>query len=89
MCKRCGYCCSLKVKLSLVDILRLWIGGFRLKNYADKNPVNEICVRMVGKDCYFLRRNGKKSYCIAYKYRPKICRNYELTGNNEKCRGFT
>jgi len=79
-CSKCpvnNFCCTLKVKLSLFDRLRIFLGtGKTAKQYAEK-PFNRWETKLVNGDCTFLKRNkDTKSYCTIYKYRPTVCRRF-------------
>jgi Fe-S-cluster containining protein len=62
----------------------LRLAGFKLKDYAEKNMRGNYCIKIFGKDCYFLRRKNKSTYCIAYKSRPKVCRIYPFIRDDIK-----
>ena len=72
------FCCTLKVKLSRWDRLRIFLArGLRTKTYADKLFDNKGWgIRLVNGDCYFLKRDGSKAYCTIYNARPNICRTF-------------
>lgn len=72
------FCCTLKVKLSMWDRVRIFLAtGLRTRTYADKFFDNKGWgIRLVKGDCYFLKREGSKAYCTIYKARPTICRTF-------------
>ena len=81
-CANCpvgNFCCTLKVKLTLKDRLRIFFHtGLRAKQYADRLfDDSGWGIKLEGGDCYFLKRpqNGK-AYCSIYKSRPDICRKF-------------
>ena len=80
-CANCpvgNFCCTLKVKLSFADRLRILLKkGLRTKEYADQLIDDSGWgIKLVNGDCYFLKRDGDKAYCTIYDARPKICRKF-------------
>ena len=75
-CLDCGYCCTLKVKLSLIEFLKIYIHGFR--NFYSKNSRKELVIKSrKNGDCHFLDRSkNSKTKCLIYNLRPKMCREY-------------
>jgi uncharacterized protein len=72
-CTRCSYCCTLRVKLSFIDYLRIFLAGYR--RFTIKNAAGQRCIKQrENKDCIFLDRNPIR--CKIYKIRPKMCREY-------------
>ncbi len=81
-CANCpvgNFCCTLKVKLSIWDRLRIFTHtGLKTKEYADKLFDNSGWgIKLVNGDCFFLQRepNGK-AFCKIYNARPKVCRQF-------------
>ena len=72
------FCCTLKVKLSYRDRLRIFLAkGLRTKSYADRLFDNSGWgIRLVNGDCFFLKRDGEKAFCTIYNARPAICRQF-------------
>ena len=81
-CNNCPvgtFCCTLKVRLSLRDRLRiLFHTGLRTRQYADRLfDGNGWGIRLVKGDCYFLKRLPEgKAFCTIYNARPSICRKF-------------
>ena len=82
-CSHCpvnNFCCTLKVKLSVKDRLRIfWHHRLWTKQYADRLFDNRGWgIKLVDGDCFFLRRprDGKPAYCSIYDARPDICRKF-------------
>ena len=80
--KSCGYCCTLIVKLSLFDILRIMRAGYKRKDFMERNLKGQAILKMNNGDCCFLERKGKKTKCKIYESRPKICRVYPFVKNH-------
>lgn len=78
-CKRCGYCCTLIPKISILEMLRIWLKGF--SNFSTKDGSGRRCIKIINGDCYFLKRDGKTTTCKIYKIRPKVCKDFP---NGEK-----
>ena len=83
-CKRCGYCCTLRVKLGLFDILRIMKAGYKKRDFLEKDLAGKKVIKKIKGDCYFLERKGKKTKCRIYDYRPRICRIYPFLNKNIK-----
>lgn len=77
-CKRCGYCCTLVPVITWIDILRIKLSGE--KDFWIRDLNNKKTLKMDKGDCHFLRRDGKKTSCRVYRYRPKVCRQYPKSG---------
>lgn len=75
-CKRCGYCCTLKVKLSLLELLRIIALGYEKKDFVEKNVKGRNCIKLINDKCYFLTKKNNKPFCKIYRYRPRMCREY-------------
>src|SRR3989344_721530 len=85
-CANCpvgNFCCTLKVKLSLIDRLRIYFAtGMCTRTYANRLFDNSGWgIKLVDtgrpqRDCYFLKRDGTKAFCSIYNSRPKICRQF-------------
>ena len=69
-CNRCAYCCTLKVKLSLLEYLCIRLKGH--KNFTEKNARGDRCIKLPEHKCFFLEGNN----CKIYNIRPKMCREY-------------
>ena len=85
VCDRCGYCCTLRVKLSWLDILRIKKVGFSPKQYLIKDVNNKNTIKLVNGDCFFLERHNNTTFCKIYNHRPKVCRNYPSWNDKEDC----
>jgi Fe-S-cluster containining protein len=72
------FCCTLKVKLSLFDRLKIFIfEGLRVREYADKLMTQKGWgIKLENGDCHFLKRDGEKAWCSIYKSRPSVCRQF-------------
>lgn len=73
------FCCTLKVKLSFWDRMRILLHkGLRTKTYADRLfDESGWGIKLVNGDCYFLKRLPEgKAFCTIYNARPKICRQF-------------
>ncbi|MBD3248413.1 hypothetical protein GF336_00020 [Candidatus Woesearchaeota archaeon] len=74
-CKRCGYCCTFRVRLSFFEYIKLLFLGYR--KFTLKDNSGKRCLKQKeNKDCFFLKRNGDKASCRIYSHRPKVCRYY-------------
>lgn len=82
-CKRCGECCRLVPKLSILNILRIKLKGY--KNFYEKGIKGRYMKMKSNGDCFFLERNIKTS-CKIYPIRPKMCREYPSTDKNINCK---
>lgn len=83
--KRCGYCCTLRVRLSWLDILRIvFCAGYRYSDFVERDSSGRKVIKMIGKHCYFENREGRKSSCLVYKYRPRVCRIFPFFNENIK-----
>ena len=71
-CIKCSYCCTLKVKLSFIEYLRILLNGHR--NFSTKNFKGEKVIKQINNDCFFLKRNPNG--CRIYSIRPSMCKNY-------------
>ena len=69
-CNKCAECCKLRVKLSLLEYLRIRLKGY--KDFTEKNAQNQRCIKMPNDKCFFLSKNS----CKIYNIRPKMCREY-------------
>jgi Fe-S-cluster containining protein len=80
-CRRCGYCCTLIPVISFSEMLRIMLHGHI--NFTEKDIKGKLCIKLVGKDCYFLERNDDRTTsCKIYSIRPKVCRDFPGT---EEC----
>jgi len=79
-CKRCGYCCTLIPKITFFEMLRIMLHGH--DNFTENDPKGIRCIKMNGKDCYFLERKDNTTSCRIYPIRPKVCRDFPGT---EEC----
>jgi Fe-S-cluster containining protein len=72
------FCCTLKVKLSFLDRMRIRLKNrIPLRRYADRLLDNSGWgINLVNGDCYFLERSNGKAFCKIYSSRPKICREF-------------
>ena len=70
-CKRCGYCCTLRVKLNFFEYFLFLLFGYR--DFSEKNIRGNRFVKIIDGDCYFLDKNVS---CKIYKFRPLACRRY-------------
>ena len=85
--KSCGYCCTLRVRLSLLDIIRIMKAGYKKKDFLDKDLKGKPVIKMIKGKCYFLYRKNGKARCKIYESRPKTCRIYPFFNENIKsCR---
>ncbi len=76
-CDRCGYCCTLRARLSFIELLRILLKGYKKKDFVIKDMQGRNCIKQFkNNDCYFLIRKGKKTACKIYNIRPKMCREY-------------
>jgi len=76
-CNRCGYCCTLRVRLSFLELLRIRLKGYKKKDFVVKDTKKRNCIKQLeNQDCYFLIRKGEKTACKIYNIRPKMCREY-------------
>lgn len=72
ICRRCGNCCKLRVRLSKEDIKRITKSGN--KNFVEDG----VWLKRVNGWCKFLEIKNGKARCTIYNYRPKICRWWPL-----------
>jgi Fe-S-cluster containining protein len=70
-CNRCGYCCTLRVRLSFPEYLRILLAG--KMDFTEKDTKGKRCIKMPGQRCFFLEA---KNFCKIYSIRPKMCRDY-------------
>lgn len=82
-CKRCGKCCRLTPKLSLLEIIKIRLKGH--KNFYEKGIRSRYMKMKPNKDCFFLERNIKTA-CKIYPIRPKMCREYPSTDKSISCK---
>ena len=87
-CKRCGYCCTLRVRLSQLDILRITRLGHKKKDFIEKDARGKPCIKIINNDCYFLKRKNKKTSCTIYNARPKVCRQYPSELQLKECSAY-
>jgi len=73
-CEKCGYCCTLRVRLSLLEFLKIYFKGKR--NFSEKGSNNKRYIKIENNKCFFLTKKDKKPFCKIYQYRPKMCREY-------------
>jgi len=79
-CKCCGYCCTLIPKISFLEMLKIWVNGY--KGFTTRDGSGRRCIRIVAGDCFFLERKGKFSSCKIYNLRPRVCRDYPYGEKN-------
>lgn len=83
--KRCGYCCTLRVMLGWMDILRILLHtGYKYSDFVQRNAAGSRVLRMNGNNCYFLEKKKGKPYCRIYEYRPRICREFPFFNSSIK-----
>ena len=82
--KSCGYCCTLRVRLSLLDIIRIMQAGYRKRDFLEKDLKGRNVIKMVKGKCYFLHRKNKKARCKIYEHRPRICREFPFNHKGVK-----
>lgn len=82
--KSCGYCCTLRVRLSLFDIIRIMRAGYKKKHFLEKDLRGKPVIKMVNGKCYFLHRKNGKARCKIYEHRPKVCREYPFNHKGVK-----
>lgn len=76
-CERCGYCCTLRVRLSFIELLKILLKGYKKKDFIIKDMQKRNCIKQLkNNDCFFLARKGKTTSCRIYGIRPKMCRAY-------------
>jgi Fe-S-cluster containining protein len=86
--KRCGYCCTLRVKLSWKDILRiLFHTKHRYRDFVERDAGRQKVLRMNGRHCFFERRKNGKSSCLIYRHRPWACRVFPYFNDDIKSCG--
>jgi len=86
-CERCGYCCTLIARVSLIDMIRLKKLGYNLLDIIEKdNRGHNSLKRKTDGDCIFLERHGKKCSCKIYEHRPKVCRKYPGYKHEKPCK---
>ena len=73
-CKRCGYCCTLRPRISFLEHLKLLALGYR--GFSEKNIHNQRFIKVRNNKCIFLKGKDNKPFCTIYKHRPKVCREY-------------
>jgi len=73
-CFRCGHSCTLRVKLSLFDYLRVLLTGAR--KFSEKNLSGKRFLKQVDGKCTFLTEKDGKPHCKIYSNRPKMCRRF-------------
>ena len=89
-CTRCGYCCTLRVYPSEIDIKRLADAGHKPEEFLEHWRGKES-LRMIDGKCFFLRKEGEEYACTAYAARPNTCKIYpsydqEITECKEQSR---
>jgi len=77
-CKKCGYCCTLAVKLSSDDIDRIKRKGFHEGHFIEHMGQSRV-LRMVNNYCIFLEIKKGIAGCQVYDARPKNCVEYPGT----------
>lgn len=70
-CERCGYCCTLQVKVSPAEIKIIKKLGY--KDFLTKD--NQI-KQKDNRDCFFLIRQKNNTNCKIYAHRPQMCKEY-------------
>lgn len=79
-CNRCGYCCTLIPRITLLETVRIWFKGY--KNFTTKDSLGKRCIKQIKGDCFFLERNGKISSCKIYSIRPNVCKEFPYGQKN-------
>jgi Fe-S-cluster containining protein len=77
-CKKCGYCCTLAVKLSSDDVDRIKKKGYHEGHFIEKRGHSDI-LKMVNNYCIFLEIRQGIASCKVYDARPKKCIEYPGT----------
>lgn len=80
-CKRCGKCCSLRVKPTKEDIKKIKKSGKKGKDFLDGKYLKRIKSKVKNKNskskqCIFLEFKDGHVGCSIYKNRPEICRKW-------------
>ncbi len=75
-CKRCGYCCGLRVKLTKEDINRIVNLGYRKDFFVTHTFWGQACLKQKDNNCIFMGRRGDKTFCKVYPARPELCIKY-------------
>lgn len=77
ICKtRCGYCCTLRVRLKWLDILKIMRAGYKKKDFVVRGSDGKKYVKIIDNKCYFLTKKNGKPFCRIYEQRPRVCRLY-------------
>ncbi len=87
-CKRCGYCCSLKVRLGMIDLFKITRLGYKADDFSEKDKEGRTVIKLINGDCYFLGRTGNKPFCKIYNARPKVCRNFPSEEQIKMCGAY-
>lgn len=75
-CRRCGNCCSLRVRPSKEEIKKI-------KRKGHKNFLNWLgFIKRKNKFCIFLKFEKNKAKCYIYKIRPKICKTFPISNSS-------
>jgi len=72
-CKRCGYCCSLNVKLSPGEIKEISNAGY--KDFLDKK---EKYLKKINGRCVFLKLDKGITSCTINNFKPSICKTFPI-----------
>ncbi len=87
-CANCGYCCTLKVILTVKELKEIKSRGYT-DFFEQENKSNHLIIKQQENgDCYFLERNGNKTSCQIYPVRPSPCKNYPPYSQNQLCKEF-
>jgi len=73
-CIRCGYSCTLRVKINAFEWLRIFLQGKR--NFSEIGFNKKLQLKHTNGHCILLKKKDGKPYCSVYNNRPKMCRNY-------------
>jgi Fe-S-cluster containining protein len=73
---RCGLCCTLLVRLSQEDILRIRGAGFKDTLFVDLDSRKDPVLQRINGYCRFVKIEQGIATCTIYAARPKICRDY-------------
>ncbi len=74
-CRRCGYCCSLTVKLADEDIARIKKKGYD-EDYFVEEKGQFKCLKRINGYCVFLKIDEGIASCRIYPFRPNRCVEY-------------
>lgn len=85
-CQNCNcehFCCTFKVKLTWLDIIKIKLKGY--SNFWERD-FEYKSIKLTNNCCYFLDKNQK---CKIYSTRPKPCRTFPfLYSEIKNCQEF-